>query len=117
MLEDQSKIASAESAHALEKHPFERAGKPGALATAIDALFPIATLYIGRRKSLAALFGYRASLSAIKHWCRGRRRPPQWAIDTLLGAIETRLRELEHVRALLIASKKEKGPRKGPNPD
>jgi hypothetical protein len=35
----------------------------------------------GSRREIRALFGDRVSWSAIKHWRKGRTKPPQWAVD------------------------------------
>jgi hypothetical protein len=37
----------------------------------------------GSRADILALFQNRASFSAIQHWRKGRREPPQWAVDLL----------------------------------
>jgi len=52
--------------------------------------------YLGRSRELERLFGYRVSIGAIRKWRAGSRKPPQWAIDVLLGelrSIENRARE------------------------
>jgi hypothetical protein len=45
---------------------------------AIRALVPS-----GRRREILELFGNRVTWGAIRHWRKGRYKPPQWAIDRL----------------------------------
>ena len=37
----------------------------------------------GSRRAILALFDNRATWSAIRHWRKGRAKPPQWAVDIL----------------------------------
>lgn len=37
------------------------------------------------RKEIIAALGNRVTWSAVKHWHKGRRKPPQWAVDLLLS--------------------------------
>ena len=51
----------------------------------------------GTHKSLLALFENRVTIRAIRHWRKGRRRPPEWAKERLrkvLGAQRDYLQKL-----------------------
>ena len=41
----------------------------------------------GSRREILALFDTRVTWSAIKHWRRGRAKPPQWAVDYLQSRV------------------------------
>jgi hypothetical protein len=76
-------------------------------AKARNALWPWSVFgYPGAMRGLTELIGSRASIHTVKDWCRGRRRPPQWAWQLLTAAIERRIAELQHALALI---KKEAG--------
>jgi hypothetical protein len=57
----------------------------------------------GRRAAMLAVLDNAATWGQIKHWRAGRRRPPQWAIDTLAKKIERRVRALDDSRQELVA--------------
>lgn len=69
-----------------------------------NALWPWSVFgYPGPMQGLAELIGSRASWHTLRDWCRGRRRPPQWAWQLLLTALERRRAEIDH--AIEIAKK------------
>ena len=76
-----------------------------ALEHAARLLTPLEVIILGRKAALMAFYG--VSWSAIRHWRRGRRRAPQWAVDKTIAELEKR------AHALLTAAddlRKGKGP-------
>ena len=65
-----------------------------------------AASYPGIRAGLLATLCGRAAWQSIIDWRYGRRRAPQWAVTMLTQAIDRRIAELEHAKAIL---EKEKG--------
>ncbi len=84
------------------------AGGPLALATARDVLCPPRNSIPRRREGLRAILDNRVSWVGIRHWLRGRRRPPLWAIALLREAIAARLAELQHADSLLESEQKKR---------
>lgn len=83
-------------------------GVPLAIATAIEVLFPIATEYAGRKKAMGQLLGERLTWQGIKHWRRGRRSAPLWAITLLRQELDRRIHAMQHASALLQVEEKKK---------
>ena len=48
---------------------------------------PIAQRVLGRRKAILAFFENRYTWGAVKHWAKGRRQAPQWAIDRIIAEL------------------------------
>jgi hypothetical protein len=68
------------------------------------ALWPWSVFgYPGATVGLTELTAGRATWHTVRDWCRGRRRPPQWAWQLLLAALERRRAEIDH--AIEIAKK------------
>lgn len=61
--------------------------------------------YPGRLALLDKAMQNRVARITIRDWRRGRRHPPQWAIDLLKDAIKERMAALAHALALLEAEK------------
>ena len=59
-----------------------------ALERAARLLTPLEVIILGRKAALMAFYG--VSWSAIRHWRRGRRRAPQWAVDKTIAELERR---------------------------
>lgn len=79
---------------------------PDPFAVAAVALFPWgADAYPGFAKALSAALLGRASPHTIRDWRRGKRKAPAWARALLREAIERRIAELEHARAILADSR------------
>jgi hypothetical protein len=73
----------------------------------LDALFPWQqATYPGKLKGFLNVLNGRASRAALKHWLRGTRRTPKWALHLAAVAIEKRIAELQHALAII---KKETG--------
>ena len=53
----------------------------------------------GRRAAMRHALDNRASWPSIRHWRRGTRQAPQWAVDLINRKIADRLKELESGRA------------------
>lgn len=75
-----------------QKHPgsFQVYTVTPAIDRAIKALVPS-----GRRREILALFGNRVSWSAIRHWRKGRAKPPQWVVDQLQQRYAAPIMEIE----------------------
>lgn len=57
----------------------------------------------GRHLAVETLFGNRATYRAIRHWCEGRRRMPNWAFTVVQELIQREQAEIDHLHALLKA--------------
>lgn len=83
---------------------------PTRYRTAIDAAARVLApwtwgAYPGVQKIMQAALLGRAAVDTIKDWRRGRYKTPQWARDLLLAAIDARMAELQHAKALLEKEK------------
>ena len=83
-----------------------RQPRPLAFKLAIEALLPIATEYEGRRKTLKAWLGSRATWPAIKHWKADRVRAPKWVRQVMAQKAKEKAAALLHVAALLEDEKR-----------
>lgn len=79
MLEDESSQCNPRE-HPSQVPPGTRASPP--IVAAIRVLAPS-----GSRRDIRALFGNRVHWPCIHHWLKGRRKPPQWAVDCLLARV------------------------------
>lgn len=69
-----------------------------ALPHAVPQLFDAACRAIsGRRRTILAVLDNRVTWGAVKHWRKGRRRAPQWALQAVLSTIEAKAAPLDHV--------------------
>lgn len=69
-----------------------------------DVLLPwSATSYPGQERGVSAALDGRAGRTTIVDWRIGRRRAPLWAWQLLCSALDRRIAELEHARALARA--------------
>jgi hypothetical protein len=73
---------------------------------ALNGILPPAQKHSGRRRALRELFNNRVTWRGVQHWMAGRRKPPQWARDTIIAAHEAKARHHQHLASLL----KEKAP-------
>ncbi len=73
---DATRVASG--SQNMSENVHEKTRIPTKFDAAIRALFPS-----GRRQEIIDALDNRATWSAICHWRKGRRGPPQWVIDRL----------------------------------
>jgi hypothetical protein len=67
--------------------------------------------YPGLLRGMVELLGGRAALRTILDWRRGRRRPPQWAVEMLQDKLRSKARSMLESVEELEAEKQERGAR------
>lgn len=76
----------------------------GVFGRVVGALWPwSAADYPGIRRGMLALLAGRVRVPGLRHWMADRRRAPLWAWQLLCSALDRRIAELEHARALARA--------------
>jgi len=77
-----------------------------AFAEVIEMLWPALHEYEGRRKTLKAWLGSRATWPAIKHWKADRVRAPKWVRQVMAQKAKEKAAALLHIAALLEDEKR-----------
>ena len=74
------RIADQASGHGLERYHAKPTPITGYLSPFGQALYSVGLF---RHRSIIELFNGRCSMSAVKHWRKGRRRAPAWAWEAV----------------------------------
>lgn len=78
-------------------------GVPRILKAWIDSNLPPPKRGSGRRRAMLEMFGNRVTRKAIRHWCQGKRKPPQWVLEVMEHGARNDVAERLHVASLLRA--------------